>query len=164
MQWTDVTEALAAVVGAVATPSAVLIGVRSLKLQQAQADAESQRMKLKSVKAVVLDAVVRDWPTIQGGEMYETLVATVVNHGDEAVFDVALEWRRQSTDFAESSFKGVLSPGEQWEFPAPNSLVRLGPFDEASVFVTFFDADSTGWAKTQRGDFVRLRDAIFEGW
>ncbi len=164
MAWTDTTQAIAAAVGAVATPGAVLIGIRSLRWQQRQATVESERLALRGVKSILVDSSVREWPDVTGDHTYETLVASVVNSGTEAVFDLTLRWRFGSTNYEESTEKGLLSPGEKWEWPAPMSVVHLGPSEEVSVFATFFDADSVGWAKTQRGDFVRLRDAIFEGW
>jgi hypothetical protein len=60
--------------------------------------------------------------------------------------------------------KGVLLPGTTWEQPAPTKATHVEPFDQIHAFVIFVDQDSRGWAKTERGDLVRLRVAVEKGW
>lgn len=165
VSWTDVTEAIAAVVGAVATPAAVLVSARSLRDQRGRAQAEARRLELRPVKAVIVNSARRTCRDPEDNRTRDRVVATVVNHGDDAVFDVTLQWRfGPDQEDVGSDYKGPLGPGERWECPAPSVIGDLPTHDQVGVFVTFFDGDSRGWAKTQRGDYARLRDALFEGW
>lgn len=165
MSWTDVVQALAAVVGAIATPAAVLLGVRSLRMQQEQHREAERRLQLTQPKAVNVDSIIREWPTTDGLGTYETVVATATNLGTETVYDVSLQWRLDAfAEAGESVFKGQLAPHERWQCAAPMTMVHLGRFEELGVFVTFYDSESRGWAKSQRGRLARLREAMNEGW
>ena len=156
---------MAAAVGAVATPAAVLIAVRQLRWQQEQHNEKTWRAELEQPKGVVVTSAVREWPSVDGQGDYQTVIATVTNLGPGTVYDVTLQWRfGSSEDPAGLDAKGPLVPGEKWECPAPVAALHLGPLDQIGVFVTFFDAESRGWAKTQRGDIVRLREAVDQGW
>lgn len=165
MAWTETTQAVAAAIGAIATPAAVLIGVRQLRWQQDQHAQQQALAQLEQPRNVVLETQVRDWPTVDGQDVYRTVVATVTNLGKETVYDAALQWRYGPTEEVGGvDAKGVLLPGEKWEQPAPTSVLHLAPFEQIGGFVTFFDGDSRGWAKTQRGRLARLREAVDEGW
>jgi hypothetical protein len=114
---------------------------------------------------VVIETSIEDCPTVDGQDVYRTVVATVTNLGDETVYDAAIQWRSGPTEqVAGLDLKGPLLPGEKWVQPAPTSILHQVPVEEIGAFVTFFDADSRGWAKTQRGRVARLREAVDEGW
>lgn len=113
---------------------------------------------------MVVDTEIRDWPTVDGSESYRTVVATVRNLGTDPVYETALQWRTRSGQDAGVDIKGVLLPGATWERPATTEAIHMAAFDQISAFVTFFDQDSRGRARTEGGDLVRLRHAIEEAW
>ena len=162
--WIDATEAVAAVVGAVGTPAAVLVAARSLRWQQRQDLDRAARSQLEQPRRVVVDTEVRDWPTVDGSDTYRTVVASVRNLGTDPVYETALQWRTGDRQDAGVDVKGVLLPGVTWEQPAPTQATHKASFDQIRAFVTFFDQDSRGWAMTESGDLVRLRDAVEEAW
>jgi hypothetical protein len=165
MSWTDVTQAVASVIGAIGTPAAVLISVRSLRWQQRQRAEEQSRKQLEQAMRVVIDTQVRDWPKIDGTGTYKTVLATVRNLSAEPLYDVSIQWRLASHEsFTSADNKSPLLPGESWEQPAPLSAIHRAAFDDVDAFVTFFDSGSRGWAKSRRGMLVPLREAISEGW
>lgn len=164
VSWTGVTEAVASVAGAVAIPGAIYAGFRSLRLHHERVRSSAGAVS-HAARAIVLDVRSGMWSDPGVEVAYETLVATVINQGDRAVFDLTLHWR--SGDALESDgvdFKGPLGAGQRWQCPAPASTKDRAGLERVGAFVTFFDYDSRGWAKTQRGDIAPLRFALYEGW
>lgn len=164
VKWIEITEAIAAVVGAVGTPAAVLVAARSFRWQQQQDLDRAASAQLEQPRRVVVKTEIRDVPTVDGSDSYRTVVASVRNLGADPVYETTLQWRTGSGRDAGAEAKGVLLPGETWEQPAPTQATHMASFDEIHAFVTFFDQDSRGWAKTEGGDLVRLRHAIEEAW
>jgi hypothetical protein len=91
--WVDTTEAVAAVVGAVGTPAAVLVAARSLRWQQRQDIDRATRAHLEQARRIVVDTELRDWPTLDDSGTYTTVVASVRNLGANAVYETTLQLR-----------------------------------------------------------------------
>lgn len=165
MSWTDVAQAVAATIGAIGTPAALLISVRSLRWQQKNQVADEARKQLEQAMRVVIETNIRDWPTIDGTGTYKTVVAAVRNLSGEPLYDVSIQWRlRSQENFGSADHRSPLLPGDSWEQAAPLSAIHRGPFEDVDAYVTFFDSERHGWAKSRRGMLVSLREAITEGW
>jgi hypothetical protein len=153
MMWTDVSQAVAAVVGAVATPVAVIIPAKSPGYQRDRSDAEEIRRRRVQARCVGVQTVVTDLPRIDGEGKYWTRVATVTNSSSEPIHELELHWQVGDSDGHRHADNRVsLMPGEVWQQPEPIHLLHGDQSRPVETLLYFLDSEERGWFKGANGE------------